>query len=81
MKLGSVNIPKILVIDDDDQVRRLLLEILNGSYDCREAGSAEAALLILAQENFDPCSARTNQSLKSRGQTVERSNCHQRLVK
>jgi len=53
MNLVTVNIPKILVIDDDEQVRRLLLEILSGSYDCRDAGSAEAALLLLAKESFD----------------------------
>ena len=45
--------PAILVIDDDDQIRRLLLNIFNQGYDCWEAGSAEAALLVLAQQSFD----------------------------
>ena len=45
--------PTILVIDDDDQIRRLLLKIFDDRYDCWEVGSAEEALLILAQQNFD----------------------------
>lgn len=53
MELVSANNPKILVIDDDDQIRRLLLDIFNEGYDCWEVGSAEEALLVLAQESFD----------------------------
>jgi len=53
MELVRANSPKILIIDDDDQIRRLLLDIFNDGYDCREVSSAEEALLILAQENFD----------------------------
>jgi diguanylate cyclase (GGDEF)-like protein len=45
--------PAILVIDDDDQIRRLLLEILDVRYDCWEVGSAEEALLVLPQHRFD----------------------------
>lgn len=44
--------PKILVIDDDEQIRRLLVEILE-HYDCRASVSAEEALLVLAEERFD----------------------------
>ena len=44
---------RILVIDDDDQIRHLLVDIFREEYDCREVGSAEDALLVLAQENFD----------------------------
>jgi len=53
MELVKANTSKILIIDDDDQIRRLLLDIFNEGYDCREVSSAEEALLILAQENFD----------------------------
>lgn len=53
MELVSANNPKILVIDDDDQIRRLLLDIFNEGYDCWEVGSAEEGLLVLAQESFD----------------------------
>jgi diguanylate cyclase (GGDEF)-like protein len=53
MELVRANNPKILVIDDDDQIRRLLLDIFKERYDCWEVGSAEEALLVLAQESFD----------------------------
>ncbi len=53
MELVKANNPKILVIDDDDQIRRLLLDIFNDGYECWEASSAEEALLVLAQESFD----------------------------
>src|SRR5438552_19096809 len=45
--------PTILVIDDDDQIRRLLLEIFDDRYDCWELGSAEEALLVLARQSYD----------------------------
>jgi diguanylate cyclase (GGDEF)-like protein len=45
--------PKILIIDDDEQVRRVLLDLSSEVYNCREASSAEAALTVLAQESFD----------------------------
>ena len=53
MELVRANNPKILVIDDDDQIRRLLLEIFNEGYDCTEVSSAEEALLVLGQQSFD----------------------------
>ena len=45
--------PKILIIDDDDQIRRLLFDLLSERYQCKEVSSAEDALLVLAQESFD----------------------------
>jgi diguanylate cyclase (GGDEF)-like protein len=45
--------PKIMIIDDDDQIRSLLSQLLEESYDCREVSSAEEALMILVQESFD----------------------------
>lgn len=53
MKQDTMYKPRILVIDDDDQVRRVLLDIFSGVYDCNEASSAEAALKVLAQDSFD----------------------------
>ena len=44
---------KILIIDDDDQIRGLLLKLLGNSYDCCEAESAEQALTALAADHFD----------------------------
>ncbi|HEY2971233.1 MAG TPA: EAL domain-containing protein [Pyrinomonadaceae bacterium] len=53
MELVKAHNPKILVIDDDDQIRRLLLDIFKKRYDCWDVGSAEEALLVLAKESFD----------------------------
>src|SRR6266480_4126903 len=53
MEPAKANNPKILVIDDDDQIRHLLLDIFKEGYDCWEVSSAEEALLVLAQESFD----------------------------
>lgn len=53
MKLVKTNNARILIIDDEDHIRGLLLDIFNEGYDCWQAGSAEEALLILAKESFD----------------------------
>src|SRR5258707_3292633 len=45
--------PAILIIDDDEQVRNLLREILSDGNDCASAGSAEDALAMLRTESFD----------------------------
>jgi diguanylate cyclase (GGDEF)-like protein len=53
MELVKAHNPKILVIDDDDQIRRLLLDIFKKRYDCWDVSSAEEALLVLGEESFD----------------------------
>ena len=53
MELGRLDKPSVLVIDDDDRIRRLLLDILSERHRCSEASSAETALILLAQERFD----------------------------
>src|SRR4030095_14440471 len=53
LELVERHSPRILVIDDDDHIRRLLLDIFSEHYDCWEVGSAEEALVVLAQEEFD----------------------------
>lgn len=53
MELENSDKPRILVIDDDEQVRQVLLDLFSDVYHCSEASSAEAALKILAEENFD----------------------------
>ena len=45
--------PKLLIIDDEEQIRSLLIDLLGEDYDCREAGSAEDALTALQKETFD----------------------------
>ena len=45
--------PKLLIIDDEEQIRILLLDLLGDVYECSDAGSAEEALSALAEETFD----------------------------
>ena len=45
--------PKLLIIDDEEQIRRLLLDLFCGTYDCAEATSAEEALNALSEQAFD----------------------------
>jgi len=45
--------PKLLIIDDELQIRSLLVDLLGPVYDCSEASSAEDALAALSQETFD----------------------------
>ncbi|HMH45481.1 MAG TPA: EAL domain-containing protein [Pyrinomonadaceae bacterium] len=45
--------PTLLIIDDDDQIRTLLTQLLGGDNDCTSAESAEAALKLLAENSFD----------------------------
>lgn len=47
------NRPRILIADDEAQIREVLHELLGDDYDCREVGSAEEALAVVRQENFD----------------------------
>jgi len=44
---------KLLIIDDEEPIRSLLIDLLGGDYNCSEAGSAEEALTALADETFD----------------------------
>lgn len=53
MAFVKTDSPRILVIDDEGQVRRLLVDLFAEIYFCREASSAEEALLVLGQEHFD----------------------------
>ncbi len=45
--------PRILIIDDDSEVRKVLLDVLLERYECAEADSAEEALDRLREEKFD----------------------------
>jgi diguanylate cyclase (GGDEF)-like protein len=45
--------PHVLVVDDEDAVREVLLDLLCEDYDCRSASSAEEALELLRAEEFD----------------------------
>ncbi|HKR14811.1 MAG TPA: EAL domain-containing protein [Pyrinomonadaceae bacterium] len=43
----------LLIIDDEWQIRSLLVDLLGSVYRCSEAGSAEEALQALSHETFD----------------------------
>ena len=45
--------PTILIIDDEEQIRSLLIDLLGDSYQTSQAGSAEEALAALSQDTFD----------------------------
>ena len=44
---------RVLIIDDEEQIRNLLVAVLGGIYRCRTASSAEEALTALAGATFD----------------------------
>jgi diguanylate cyclase (GGDEF)-like protein/PAS domain S-box-containing protein len=44
---------RILIADDDEQIREVLHELLNDDYDCSEVSSGEEALEVVGQESFD----------------------------
>jgi diguanylate cyclase (GGDEF)-like protein len=44
--------PGILLIDDDEQIRNLLRDLLAPEHECSAAGSAEEALAVLKTTNF-----------------------------
>jgi diguanylate cyclase (GGDEF)-like protein len=50
---GTKRKPTILIIDDDEQIRRLLLQLLGTDHSCSAAESAEDALAVLAAQDFD----------------------------
>src|ERR1700682_2317082 len=45
--------PNILIIDDDEQIRNLLRDLLSPNNDCATVGSAESALAILNSIKFN----------------------------
>jgi diguanylate cyclase (GGDEF)-like protein/PAS domain S-box-containing protein len=44
---------RILIADDEPQIREMLHELLSDEYECREVGSAEEALELLRAEKFE----------------------------
>src|SRR5262245_23534722 len=53
MDTAETQKPTVLIIDDEEQIRNLLIDVLSDSYQCSDAGSAEEALAALANTNFD----------------------------
>jgi len=53
MEAAETQKPTVLIIDDEEQIRHLLIDVLGGSYECSDAGSAEEALAALSDHTFD----------------------------
>ncbi len=53
METAETQKPKVLIIDDEEQIRHLLIDVLGSAYNCSDAGSAEEALAALAETTFD----------------------------
>ncbi|HEY0723105.1 MAG TPA: response regulator, partial [Pyrinomonadaceae bacterium] len=53
MEAAETHKPRVLIIDDEEQIRNLLIDVLGNTYDCSDAGSAEEALAALAKTTFD----------------------------
>ena len=53
----SARRPALLIVDDEERIRRLLVEYLDdyGEFQVRVAASAEAGLRVLAREPADLC--------------------------
>ncbi len=49
----AINRPTILIIDDDEQIRRLLESLLRDDHDCVVSQSAEEAIEVLKTNRFD----------------------------
>ncbi|HJZ82422.1 MAG TPA: response regulator [Pyrinomonadaceae bacterium] len=45
--------PNVLIVDDDDAVRAILLELLSEKYQCHTASTAEEAFQFLEIEKYD----------------------------
>ncbi|HXS00391.1 MAG TPA: EAL domain-containing protein [Pyrinomonadaceae bacterium] len=53
METAETQKPRVLIIDDEEQIRNLLIDVLGTTYQCSDAGSAEEALAALAKTTFD----------------------------
>ena len=53
METAETHKPRVLIIDDEEQIRNLLIDVLGSAYQCSDAGSAEEALAALAETTFD----------------------------
>src|SRR5690349_3991607 len=53
MEIAETKKPRVLIIDDEEQIRHLLIDVLGSAYDCSDAGSAEEALAALSEHTFD----------------------------
>lgn len=52
MSEETKTLPRILIVDDEQTVRDLLVEILAGEYECDSADCAESALQMIAEKEY-----------------------------
>src|ERR1044072_2030187 len=53
MEAAKTQKSRVLIIDDEEPIRSLLIDLLGSVYNCSDAGSAEEALTALAHDTFD----------------------------
>jgi diguanylate cyclase (GGDEF)-like protein len=53
MEAAETQKQRVLIIDDEEQIRNLLIDVLGSTYQCSAAGSAEEALTALSDHTFD----------------------------
>lgn len=46
------SLPRILIVDDEPEIREVLCDLLSENYECNSAGSAEEAIELLHRETF-----------------------------
>jgi DNA-binding NtrC family response regulator len=51
--VGDLNMPRALVVDDDETIRDTLYELLSENYICQTAGTAEKAFARLQADSYD----------------------------
>jgi cyclic di-GMP phosphodiesterase len=50
--MPTIASPRILIVDDEVEITEILADLLSEEYDCLRAGSAEQALVLLHQNEF-----------------------------
>ena len=53
MMVSNANPVRILIVDDEPEIRDVLVELLEADYECTPAGSAEDALGLLSAQPFE----------------------------
>src|SRR5690349_17817440 len=53
MEVPETHKPRVLIIDDEELMRQLLIDVLGDAYDCSDASSADEALAALSEHALD----------------------------
>src|ERR1700755_2487044 len=49
----TVRRPRVLIADDEPEIRDVLYDLLSPAYECASVGSAEEALLCMRRKEYD----------------------------